>query len=108
MGTKYFQKGCQGAVKQKKKNDALAWLNFINVQHSAFRQADPESVKFQLSSQYLFTLLGSECVKAACRTLMKLKASPRRNFFLMLFCGRMRLALHVFRHLEIFLVQKCT
>jgi hypothetical protein len=47
-------------------------LNFINVLRTAIRHADPESVKFQLSSQYLFTLLGSECVKASRRTLMKL------------------------------------
>jgi len=47
-------------------------LNFINVLRTAFTQADPESVKFQLSRQHLFTLLGSASIKAAGRTLMKL------------------------------------
>jgi hypothetical protein len=47
-------------------------LNFINILSTAFTQADPESVKFQLSRQYLFVLLGCGRIKAARRTLMKL------------------------------------
>jgi len=35
-------------------------------------RADPKSVTFQLSHQYLFTLLGSAHVKTAQKTLMKL------------------------------------
>jgi len=46
--------------------------NFINVLRAAFTRADPESVKFQLSCQYHFTLLGSAHIKDARKTLMKL------------------------------------
>jgi len=47
-------------------------VNFINVLRAAFTRADPKSVKFQLSCQYHFTLLGSTHTKAARRTLTKL------------------------------------
>jgi hypothetical protein len=47
-------------------------VNFINVQCTAFTHADPESVRTQSSRQYHFTLLGSEGVKAAQKTLVKL------------------------------------
>ncbi len=47
-------------------------LNFINVLCTAFAPADPESVKNQFRQQYIFTLLGSECIKAEPRTFMKL------------------------------------
>ncbi len=47
-------------------------LNFINIICTAFTHADLKSIKFQLSCQYLFTLLGSTCVKASGRMLMKL------------------------------------
>jgi len=53
-------------------------VNFINVLQAAFTCTDPHSVKFQLSLQYLFTLLGSARIKAAGRTLMKL--TPGVNF----------------------------
>ena len=53
-------------------------VNCINVLCTAFTHTDPESVKFQLSHQYLFTLLGSTHVKSACITLMKL--TPGLNF----------------------------
>jgi len=52
--------------------ELLPWLNFINVLHTAFTHTDPESVKFQLSHQYFFTLSGSVRVKAVLRMLMKL------------------------------------
>ncbi len=48
-------------------------VNFTNILHTAFTLVDPKSIKkIQLSHQYLFTLLGFESVKAACRMLMKL------------------------------------
>jgi len=47
-------------------------VNFINVLCAAFIQADPQSVKIQLSCQYLFTLLGSVRIEAAHKMLMKL------------------------------------
>jgi len=47
-------------------------VNFINMPHKSFTHADPESVKFQLSHQYHFTLLGSMEVKDSHKTLMKL------------------------------------
>jgi hypothetical protein len=46
-------------------------LNFINVLLTALMHADPERVKFQLSCQYLFSLLGSAHIKAARGMLMK-------------------------------------
>ncbi len=46
-------------------------LNFINVLRTAFTRVDPKSVRIQSNPQYLFTLLGSTCAKAARRTLMK-------------------------------------
>jgi hypothetical protein len=51
---------------------SLSGVNFINVPLAALPRTDPESVKFQLSRQYLFTLLGSVHVKALSKTLMKL------------------------------------
>jgi len=47
-------------------------VNFINMFTSSFHKTDPKSVKIQSSSQYLFALMVSACVKAACETLMKL------------------------------------
>jgi len=47
-------------------------LNFINVPGTAFTRVDPKSIRIQSNPQYLFTLLGSMCAKAASRTLMKL------------------------------------
>jgi len=47
-------------------------VNFINVLRAALIHADPKSVKFMLSLQYPFLLLGSASVKAAQKTLMKL------------------------------------
>ncbi len=46
-------------------------LNFINVLRTAFMCVDPRSVRIQSNPQYLFTLLGSTCAKAARKTLMK-------------------------------------
>jgi len=48
-------------------------VNFINVLRKAFTLADPKSIKFQLSRQYLFIPLGSARVKAVQKALMKLK-----------------------------------
>ncbi len=39
---------------------------------TAFMPVSPQSVRTESSLQYLFTLLGSERVKAVCRKLMKL------------------------------------
>ncbi len=46
-------------------------LNLINVLRTACTREDPKSVRIQSNPQYLFTLLGSTCAKAARRTLMK-------------------------------------
>ncbi len=46
-------------------------INYINVLCTAFALVDPESVRTQLSCQYLFTLLGSMSIKAVRRMLMK-------------------------------------
>ena len=45
----------------------------------AFTHVAPKSVRIQSSCKYLFMLLGSVCIKAACRTLMKL--TPRGRFY---------------------------
>jgi len=47
-------------------------VNFINIPHATFTNADPEYIKFQLSHQYFFMPLGSACIKASRKTLMKL------------------------------------
>ncbi len=53
--------------------------SFINILQTTFTRADLKSEKIQLNHQYLFTLLGSERVKAAHRTLMKLTQDLRPN-----------------------------
>jgi len=57
-------------------------INFINVLLKAFTRTDPESVKFQLSRQYLFTLLGSVPVKASKKMLMKLTPEKQEQQFM--------------------------
>ncbi len=47
-------------------------LNFINVLRTTLMLADPESVTRCWWLNYIFTLLGSTCAKASCKTLMKL------------------------------------
>jgi hypothetical protein len=54
-------------------------LNFINVLHTAVTHPDPESVKFKLSRQYLFTLLGSMRAKAERKMLVKLILGGHRR-----------------------------
>ncbi len=49
-------------------------VDFINVLRTTFTPVAPQSLRFQSSCQYLFTLLGSTGAKAARRTLMKLTA----------------------------------
>ena len=61
-----------------KSNPGEAGVNFTNVLRTAFALVDPEIIRTQSSRQYHFTLLGSKCVKAVRRTLMKL--SPGVNF----------------------------
>ncbi len=50
---------------------ASSGVNFINILFIAYWRADPKSVKIQSSCQYLFVLLGSVHLKAACKMLMK-------------------------------------
>ncbi len=47
--------------------------NFMNILRRSYTHKDPKSVKFQSCCPYLFALLGFTSVKAAHRTLMKLK-----------------------------------
>jgi len=49
----------------------LSGVNFKNVLQAAFAHTDPESTKKTGNLTVFFTLLGSEQVKAAHRTLMK-------------------------------------
>jgi len=48
------------------------FIFIFNVLCAAFTGEDPESIKNHLHHQYIFMLLGSAPVKAACRALMKL------------------------------------
>jgi len=48
---------------------------FINVLRAAFDHADPKSAKRTDNLTVFFVFLVSACVKAACRTLMKLTPS---------------------------------
>ncbi len=66
----------KAAVVQTYSSRCFSVLNFINIPCTAFMLVDLESVRIQSNPQYLFTLLGSTCAKAVCRTLMKL--TPRR------------------------------
>jgi hypothetical protein len=47
-------------------------VNFIKVLRAAFAGANPKSAKKADNLTVFFALLGSACVKAACKTLMKL------------------------------------
>ncbi len=71
----------QTSALRDKQNDQEPRVKFINVIRAAFTRADPESVKFQLSHQYLFTLLGCTSVKAVLRMLMKLSPSAMGQCF---------------------------
>ncbi len=55
----------------------LSGVNFINVLRTAFTHVAPQIVRTQSIHKYLFTLLGSTCVKAVCRMLMKLTTVVR-------------------------------
>ena len=57
-------------------------VKFINVLQAAFTSADTKSAKMTVKSSSFFALSGSACVKAACRTLMKL--TPDRALLLTL------------------------
>ncbi len=58
-------------------------LNFINVLCKAFTLADPKSVKKTVKLSIIFTLLGSTCIKAVRKTLVKL--SPGGGYLEMLY-----------------------
>jgi hypothetical protein len=51
-------------------------VNFIHILHAAVTLVDPKSITFQLSHQYLFTLLRSTLVKATQKMLMKSTPGP--------------------------------
>ncbi len=61
----------ESKMSQREEGVRSKGLNFINVLCIAFTHGDSESVRIQSNPQYLFTLLGSTCAKAACKTLMK-------------------------------------
>ena len=55
--------------------------NFINILRASFTPTDPKSTKKLLDLTVFFMFLGSELVKAAHRTLMKLTPDlPAFNF----------------------------
>ncbi len=64
---------CENFGQQFFSRPMLPGLNFINILR-------PESVKFQLCCKYLFALLGSACVKAAPRTLMKVTPGVGKTY----------------------------
>jgi len=53
---------------------ASSGVNFINVLWAAFMVVDPNNIKRYWQLNWNFMLLGFLCVKAVCRTLMKLTA----------------------------------
>jgi len=53
-------------------NESPSGVNFINIFCKAFIRADPKSVKWYWWLDWVLTLSGSACVKAAHRMLMKL------------------------------------
>ncbi len=70
-----FNNGCaKWALIGETRNQILT-----NILRKAFMHADTESVKFQLSCQYLFALLGSVWVKAARDMLVKLTKGIKIN-----------------------------
>ncbi len=52
-----------------------AGFNFISVLRTAFTSVNPKRVRIQSNPQYLFTLLGSTCAKAASKMLLMLNAA---------------------------------
>ena len=50
-------------------------VNFTNVLRAAFTRADLKSAIKLLNLTVFFAILGSTCVKAPCRTLVKLTPS---------------------------------
>jgi hypothetical protein len=69
----------------KKKFHAMSFelctpgVNFINILRAAFTHADPESVKFQLSRHYHFTLLGYTRIKDAKKNVNEIETWCRRT-----------------------------
>ncbi len=57
---------------------------------SAFMLTYPKSVKIQSSCQYLYVLLGSTCIKAAHKKLMKLTPEQKDLYFLKVELARKR------------------
>ncbi len=55
-------------------------LNYLTCLREAFTTADPKRVKIQSSCQYLFALLGSDCVKALIKMLMNLTTGGRLSY----------------------------
>jgi len=68
-----------GKRREKSFIESALGLNFINVIPTAFTRADPKSVRTQSSRQYLFPFLGSACIKAVLKTLMKLTLDEEQD-----------------------------
>ncbi len=54
-------------------------LNFINVPHTAFKCADPRSIKKTVKLVIFFMVLCSALIKAACKVLVKLTPGVTKN-----------------------------
>jgi len=52
-------------------------VDFTNITRAAFTHADHKSAKNTVKPSVVFALLGSTCIKAAHRMLMKLTPGPR-------------------------------
>ena len=63
---------CARAHTHTFKESFLHPVNFTNILQSAFTHADPKKCKKTVRLSSFFALLGSACVKAACRMLVKL------------------------------------
>jgi len=73
-----------------RKQIEISGVNFINVLRAAFTLTDPKSVKIHCQCNWIFTFLGSACIKAVGRTLMKLTPDVCSFAYLLIkmFCCR--------------------
>ena len=65
------------------RNSKISGVNFTNILHAAFPQAETNSKKRQ-SSQAAFALLGSVCVKAACKHVDEIDPISEISLFVLL------------------------
>ena len=63
---------CAVHLTKSEASSVVSRVNFTNILQAAFTRADPKSAKKTVKLSSFIVLLGTERVKAACRTLVKL------------------------------------